>query len=114
MALSFWRQRITLAAARKEIDPYGIARWAGYHRSDGFFPAGHRARCACRTATRAPAQIKIVSNESGRKKFLLNRFWRELGARHHFSAAMNVLASRRLTHPTTQTTKSSSLTTFNK
>jgi hypothetical protein len=49
---------------------------------------------------RAAAQIKIISNECGRKKFLLDRFWRELGVRHHFSAAMNVLASYGLTHLT--------------
>jgi hypothetical protein len=55
MALSFWRQRITLAAARKEIDPYGIARWAGYHRSDGFFPAAIGALCMPHCNARAGA-----------------------------------------------------------
>jgi hypothetical protein len=62
---------------------------------------------------REKCKIKIVSNESGVKKFLLNRFCLHRVARRHFSAAMDVLALYRLTHLTTDHQKFVSRT-FNK
>jgi hypothetical protein len=59
---------LTRACHGNEID-----RWAGYHSGDGFFPmaAGQGVHAALQ---REKCKIKIVSNESGAKKFLLNRF----------------------------------------
>jgi hypothetical protein len=59
---------LTRACHGNEID-----RWAGYHSGDGFFPmaAGQRVHAALQREKR---KIKIVSNESGSKKFLLNWF----------------------------------------
>jgi len=50
-----------------------IDRWARYHSDDGFFPmaAGQSVHAALQ---REKHKIKIVSNESGAKKFLLNWF----------------------------------------
>jgi hypothetical protein len=63
-------------------------------------------RCHPRCRTAAQPIAKILSNETGGKKFLLNLLRRNIGARQRFSVAMDVIAFLRLIHLTTDQTTS--------
>jgi hypothetical protein len=63
-------------------------------------------RCHLRCRSAAQSIAKILSNETGWKKFLLNLLRRNNGARQRFSVAMDVIAFLRLIHLTTDQTTS--------
>ena len=62
--------------------------------------ARHSGPKRCAAVQRGPI-AKIVWNETGLKKFLLNLLRRNNGVRQRFSVAMDVIAFRRLIHLTT-------------